>query len=503
VDQPEAAVSGRLSLLGLGRRFGGLTALYPITLDIAPGSCHGLIGPNGAGKSTLVNLVAGTLRPSDGRILLDGSDITTDLAARRARHGIGRTFQHPALFARLTVTDNLKLAVRDRRADVPQLVDQTGLATHARTPAGALPYGLQRRVELAMALAQRPRLLLLDEPSAGLDPDEITGLTVQLRALAAVVTVLLVEHNLDLVWRLADTVTVLHHGQRLATGPTVQVRADPAVHEAYLATNQARRARSIDTGRTTGAALLSVQDLTAGYYGAPIVHGIDLTVHSGETVAVLGRNGAGKTTLLSAVAGLLPVRAPSRIELDGRPMPDRRAHLPARAGIAIVPQGRRQFGPLTVAEHLALAQHIGIRRSPTPLWTVNTVLALLPALARRTGHQARHLSGGEQQMLALARALLANPRLLILDEPSEGLAPALIDQLTTTLPTLAEHGIAILMAEQNLNLATALADRVVVLDRGRVALTASTVDLADAERQERLRALLGVVAAGEDAEPTR
>src|SRR5262249_19592728 len=240
-----------------------------------------------------------------------------------------------------------------------------------------------------------------------------------------------------------------------------------------------------------------------GYYGAPIVHGIDLTVHSGETVAVLGRNGAGKTTLLSAVAGLLPVRAPSRIELDGRPMPDRRAHLPARAGIAIVPQGRRQFGPLTVAAHLALAQHIGIRRSPTPLWTVNTVLALLPALARRTGHQARHLSGGEQQMLALARALLANPRLLILDEPSEGLAPAVIDQLTTTLRALAGYGVSILLAAQNVTLATALADRGDVRARGGVALTTSTMALAGAGQRERLHALLGVAAAGEDAEPAR
>jgi ABC-type branched-subunit amino acid transport system ATPase component len=475
-----------LRLESVGRRFGGLVALQEMTIDIEAGTCNAVIGPNGAGKTTLLNLIAGTLRPTSGRVILDGRDVTALGAARRARLGIGRTFQHPALFARLSVADNLSLASRDPER-VARLVEQTGLGSHGHTPAGRLPYGLQRRLELAMALARRPRLLLLDEPSAGLDPHEISDLTAHLRDLAGTTTVLLADHNLDLVWELARTITVLHHGRHLATGSGPQVRADPAVHDAYLATGTRR-----PTTRRPGAAgpvLLRVRDVRAGYHGAPVLHGVDLELHQGETLAVLGRNGAGKTTLLSTVAGLLPIRRPGRIELDGLPLPTRRAHDPARAGIAIVPQGRRLFAPLTVAEHLRAA-----RRSSAgpPQWTIDEILDVLPELAARTRHQARHLSGGEQQMLALARALLTQPRLLVLDEPSEGLAPSVIAALTAALATLAGRGMAILIAEQNLALANAVADRVAVLDRGRLAMTCSTADLDAPKQQQRLGVLLGV-----------
>jgi ABC-type branched-subunit amino acid transport system ATPase component len=474
-----------LQLHGVGRNFGGLAALDDITMQVESGHCHGLIGPNGAGKSTLLNVVAGSLRPSAGRVLLDGRDITTMTAAHRARQGIARTFQHPAVFARLSVRDNLKLASHHDDGRVARLVTDAGLAEHAHTPAGQLPYGMQRNLELTMALALRPRLLLLDEPSAGLDPDEIARLVERIRSLAGEVTVLLVDHNLDLVWTLAKTITVLDHGRHLATGTPDHIRSHPEVREAYLTegVRQTPPVRRHDHRPT----LLRVRELSAGYRGAPVVHGIDLDVREGEAVAILGRNGAGKTTLLSAIAGLLPTRSPSRVELGGEPLPVRRPHHPPRAGLAIVPQGRRVFAPLTVTEHLVCA-----RSSRTTAWTVERVLALLPALAARARHRANQLSGGEQQMLALARALVTGPRVLILDEPSEGLAPAVIDQLAMAISTLADEGISVLIAEQNLDLATAVADRVIVLDRGRTALAATTTSLTEPAQQQRLGALLGV-----------
>lgn len=486
-----------LRLRGLSRRFGGLVALDDVDLDIPPGTCHALIGPNGAGKSTLVNLVAGALRPSRGRVFFDGRDITGVSATRRARAGIARTFQHPAIFSRLSVAQNLSLATAGRRdhSGWPDLMAGAGLAEYATTAAGDLPYGLQRRLELAMALAGQPRLLLLDEPSAGLDPDEIARLIREIRNLNGRSTVLLVDHNLDLVWTLADTVSVLHHGRLLATGASAEVRANPAVQDAYLSAGAGPVLGGSSGNCGSGPALLHVGGLTAGYRGAPVVAGVEFEVREGESVAILGRNGAGKTTTLSAVAGLLPARPPSVVLLDGQPLPVHRPHLPARAGVAIVPQGRRLFGSLTVTEHLVCAQaaHRSVANgSGRPMWTIDRIFDLLPALAARAKQKARRLSGGEQQMLGLARALVTNPRLLILDEPSEGLAPGIIAQLTETLSKLVADGMAILIAEQNLSLATAIADRLIVLDRGRVALTTSAAELAEPTGQARVSALLGV-----------
>jgi branched-chain amino acid transport system ATP-binding protein len=501
-------VTTLLALNGLGRRFGGLAAVHDVSIELATGTRHALIGPNGAGKTTLVNLIAGTLRPTSGTIVFNGHDITRQSGPARARLGIGRTWQHPAVFGRLTVTANLLLALNPRHeaarsrlrrratlhTQAEQAVHDAGLAAHATDPAAQLPYGLQRTLELAMALAARPQLLLLDEPSAGLDPDEITRLTQLLTTHTADLTVLLVDHNLDLVWTLADTVTVLHHGRHLATASPGAIRADPQVQAAYLTTTDQPPIRPQRSATPAGPALLQVRQLRAGYRGASVLHGIDLDVHEGEAVAVLGRNGAGKTTLLNTIAGLLPAGRGSHVELAGRSLVGRRPHHPSRAGLALVPQGRRLFGPLTVAEHLtcAVAAHRGARRaSAGPAWTVEGILTLLPPLAARLRHPAQQLSGGEQQMLALARALLTQPQLLVLDEPSEGLAPAVIDQLATTLDTLTADGLAVLIAEQNLALAAAVTDRVVMLTGGRIALTAPTHQLSG-HTQPHIQTLLGV-----------
>lgn len=233
-------------------------------------------------------------------------------------------------------------------------------------------------------------------------------------------------------------------------------------------------------------ALLEVEGLVADYGHGTVLHGIDLVVQEHDAIAVLGRNGVGKSTLIMALAGHVRPRQGS-IRFAGQELAGRRADVIARAGVALVPQGRRVFAPLTVEEHLDLATSRARRREP---WTVERIRELFPRLHERAGHLARQLSGGEQQMLALARALLANPRILLLDEPSDGLAPVMVRQVEEVLAVVRSEDVAIVMVEQDLRLAFAVADAVRVMDKGRFVHETST----DAFRRDgpTARRLLGI-----------
>jgi branched-chain amino acid transport system ATP-binding protein len=218
-------------------------------------------------------------------------------------------------------------------------------------------------------------------------------------------------------------------------------------------------------------ALLEVTGLRAGYAAGTVLHGVDLTVAEGQALALLGRNGAGKSTLLSAIMGLLRPTAGS-VRLQGRDLAGRPAHQVARAGVALVPQGRRVFANLTVDQNLQVATG----RHPAGPWTPARVYELLPQLAERRRHHADQLSGGEQQMLAVARALLLNPRLLLLDEPSDGLAPSVVGRVAGLLADLRDQGLAILLVEQDLRTAFAVADEVAVMGKGEIAHRSPTLE---------------------------
>jgi branched-chain amino acid transport system ATP-binding protein len=237
-----------LSCHGLSRSFGALRAVDGVDLTVEPGSRHALIGPNGAGKTTLMGLVTGALAASAGSVRLGTEDITRLSVVRRARLGISQTMQHASLFSAMTTAENVLLAVQRRHGRIgplprrrPQvhqrvaaLLERTGLAGRGSVLAGRLSHGERKQLELAVALAGEPRLLLLDEPAAGMSPEELARLEALVEDLSAEVTVLFVEHDLDLVFRIATTVTVLHLGQVLLTGTPEQVRASAAVQEAYL-----------------------------------------------------------------------------------------------------------------------------------------------------------------------------------------------------------------------------------------------------------------------------
>ena len=228
-----------LAARGLTRHFGGLKAVEAVDFDLRQGEIHALIGPNGAGKSTFVSLLSGRVPLQSGTITFAGQDITHLPAHARVRRGIAYTFQITSIYPRLTVFDNVGLAVqshgsRDPAADVRSALARVGLAGRETTPAGVLSYGHQRLLELAMGLALRPKLLILDEPTQGLALAEIEQFKSLMRGLIPATTVLLIEHNIDVVMDLAHRISVLNLGTRLALGTPAEIRANAAVQAAYL-----------------------------------------------------------------------------------------------------------------------------------------------------------------------------------------------------------------------------------------------------------------------------
>ncbi|MGZ9032678.1 MAG: ABC transporter ATP-binding protein [Burkholderiaceae bacterium] len=240
-----------LAVRGLTKRFGGLVATDRLDLSVAREEVHAVIGPNGAGKTTLIAQLAGTLAPDAGSIVMDGVDITRRSAHARVAHGIARSYQVTNVFRRFTSLDNAALAVQactgssfrfwrpalKERAlfdEANALLARVGLQGRAQVPAGTLAHGEQRQLEVALALASRPRLLLLDEPMAGMGPDESERLVALIQSLKGSVTIVLVEHDMDAVFRLADRISVLVYGRVLATGTPAEIRANAEVRQAYL-----------------------------------------------------------------------------------------------------------------------------------------------------------------------------------------------------------------------------------------------------------------------------
>lgn len=229
---------------GLTRHFGGLRAVDNVDFDLEAGEIHALIGPNGAGKTTFVSLLSGRIEPQAGRITLAGEDITTLPAHERVKRGIAYTFQITSIYPKLSVFDNVALAAQsaggpDLAGSVRAALQRVNLAELEAETAGNLSYGHQRLLELAMGLALRPKVLILDEPTQGLAASEIEGFANLVRSLVPQTTVLLIEHNMELVMQLAHRITVLNFGQVLASGTVDDIRANAAVQDAYLGADHA------------------------------------------------------------------------------------------------------------------------------------------------------------------------------------------------------------------------------------------------------------------------
>ncbi|HEX9397966.1 MAG TPA: ATP-binding cassette domain-containing protein [Burkholderiales bacterium] len=467
------AVRAGLEVRDLGISFGGVRAAHEVGLEASPGQVTGLIGPNGAGKTTVLNMLSGFYRPDHGTIRLGGREIQGLAAWRVARAGVARTYQTTQLFGSMSVAENIAIAAAAHHGPaVDALLAFVGYAGDPDARAADLPHVDKRLVEIARALATRPAVLLLDEPAAGLAAADKRNLTALLRRIAdAGVAVMLVEHDMAVVMGISDQVVVLDAGLRIAAGTPAEVQRDPAVRKAYLGEEQERRTARREVA---GEALLEVGQLSAGYGAEPVLKGVDLKVRRGELVAVLGSNGAGKSTLMRALAGLLrPVAG--GIAFEGSDIVHEPAHRVAARGIALVPEGRQVFAELSVLDNLLLGSFL--RKKPEP-GEIEKMLDRFPRLRERLHQRAGLLSGGEQQMLAIARGLMARPRLLLLDEPSLGLAPQVINDLFSALERLRAEAATILLVDQMAGLALALADRAYVIEDGRIAASGAAGEIA-------------------------
>jgi branched-chain amino acid transport system ATP-binding protein len=529
-----------LEASGLSKSFGGIAALRDFAIHVDEGETLGVIGPNGAGKTTLFNLLSGAQGPDSGRILFRGRDISRLSPERRADLGMVRSFQAGRCFANLSVEENLlvgaqvvRIAARARLASGavelaqaffpfgPFRREEAGLRLRAATiassfgerlsprladPAYSLSYANRRRLEIGRALASKPTLLLLDEPTAGMNPSETAEMLEYLEALKSKgLSMIVIEHKLPLVMRLSDRVVVMDDGEKIAEGDPLDVSRNARVIEAYLGSpREALRAASpvapaspatpleaLSTPSPSEAPpLLKLESIDSFYGQAQVHHGLSLEVRQGEIVCLLGGNASGKSTAMKIILGLMKPGS-GEVVWKGERITRLSTSERVELGIASVPEARRIFPEMSVEENILMGAYlrlgrrrIAARRAARRAVKADEerVLELFPRLKERLGQAGGTLSGGEQQMLAMARALMSSPKLICMDEPTMGLSPLFVERVLETVSALNKEGVSIFMVEQNAHQALSLAHRGYVLQNGRLVLQGTARELLDDSR---------------------
>ncbi|OTA26028.1 ABC transporter [Alloscardovia macacae] len=533
-----------LRVRDLTKSFNGLRAVDGISFDLHRGEVLSIIGPNGSGKSTTINLLSGFLEPDSGLIDIDDTAIAGRSAAEVAERGLARTFQNGRVFGSLTVRENIALgyhkklgatrplsalqnmpllrwlsllgetgaalfggpAVKREEKDVAQRIEREvdyyreRLGSREDDATYTLSYANRRRTEIARAHISEPEILLLDEPTAGMNQSETAEVIQQLLYLKEQGhTILLVEHKMDLVAAVSDTVIAMDGGRIIASGDPDAVRTDPVVVEAYLGkrvgsdadvarvkeegklasqTNVLTQQNALDDAATSISserpALLTMQDVNVYYGQVHALEDVSLTVPEGAIVSLLGGNASGKSTTMKTLLGLNKVTSGALL-YGGEDITHLSSRERVQRGIAAVPEARRIFPQMSVYENLLTGAYTRDTRTSAGRAAVaadvQAMYERFPRLAERRTQLAGTMSGGEQQMLAFARALMSHPRLICMDEPTMGLSPRLVEDVLAQIVALRDElGVSVLMVEQQAELALSVADYGYVLQSGRIRL---------------------------------
>ncbi len=465
-----------LEARALQKRFGGLLAVNDVDISVGRGEILGLIGPNGSGKSTVMNLIMGVHRADRGTVRLGETDISGWAPHRIAQAGVSMVFQHSRPLLQQTVLQNVQLALLPDRVfnvrmspqierDARDVLARVGLAHAADQLPAELPFAGLRRLELAKSLARKPKLLLLDEPFAGLSAAEVREFSSLIQGLREEGrSIILVDHNVKGVRALVDRIVAMSSGAKIADDLPDSVLANERVREVYLG-DQNKPVLPVSAADPDAGNVLDVTNVRVQYGKAIALRDVSMSVQDGGVTAIVGLNGAGKTSLFNAICGLTPKAG--EIVYRGAPLGTRPPDAIARDGIVLCPETRELFGDLTVAENLEIGGNM-LSRADLRRQT-DFVETLFPRLAERRRQNARTLSGGEQQQLAIGRALMMRPRLLLIDEPTLGLAPVILDLISEAIEALRATGeMSLLLAEQNMTFALRHANTVHLLEHGEI-----------------------------------
>ncbi|WP_175416552.1 ATP-binding cassette domain-containing protein [Natrinema versiforme] len=524
-----------LETVELRKQFGNLIANDGISLQVEAGEIHGIIGPNGSGKSTFFNTVTGFYDADGGSVYFDGTDITDASPDAIARRGLGRTFQIASPFRDLSVRENL-LSVytaglrsglritegkRERAQEIIERLEIEHIADHE---ASDISGGQQQLLELGRILMLDPQCIMLDEPTAGVNPALQNRILDHLHELNEEgQTFVIIEHDMSVISGLTDRVTVFDQGKVVMDGDFETVTSDERVREAYLgaetdpdaglgdalgagsdssaaadpsaseanggaATASGGGSSAAATGASattqvveTDADLIGEQrrlvadDIVTGYGNHTVIDDVSVESHDGVT-CIFGPNGSGKSTLLKALVGAVPVWSGS-ISLGETDITETNAAENLQHGMVMLPQDGGIFGSLTVRENLLLGGFRvdrDVRRE-----RLDTVLEAFPDLEDKLDAKGSSLSGGQQMMLSFGRAMMTGSELFLLDEPSAGLSPALVDDVFEMTQTLVEQGAQVILVEQNVREALRIADYVYILAQGRLQFDGPAAELLD------------------------
>ena len=438
-----------LEVKNVSKSFGGVKANVDISVSVEQGSIVGLIGPNGSGKTTLFNSIVGTHPIDQGSIVFNNTEVSEMPVPAVAKLGLLRTFQQTRIYSKLNCVENMLISHKASDsgfifAKIPpeltekaeNLLNFVGLYQKRNLRAGDLSFGQQKLLELAMALMNEPKMLLLDEPTAGINPTLINGIIDRLIKINKDygITLLVIEHNMKVIMSLAQSIFCLAHGKLLAEGSPDQIKNDKRVVDAYLRStimaNQYEvlgKAPDIkDLQKLSGSNLhLQIKNLNAGYGKMEILHNFNLLVDKAQSLCLIGPNGAGKSTILHSIYGFTNIFS-GQIEIDGNEITKLTpAQKLKSCGIAYILQDNSVFPDMTVEENLLMGGYIKDKTEESYA-EAKRVLEKYERLNKRRNQPAKVLSGGERRLLEISRALVMRPSILLVDEPSIGLEPRYI-----------------------------------------------------------------------------